>query len=135
MEFIAEIDQLRHILKWIRKELAQMDFDSSRMNKIELASEEALVNIMRYAYQGKSEKIDVEVRSVPKSHAEIVFKDHGPPFNPLEAKELDLSSTLEERETGGLGIYLIRAIMDEVRYLREGGQNVLTLIIRSSRRK
>lgn len=131
MRFIAKIDQLRPILKWIREQLANMEFDQAKLKQIELASEEALVNIIHHAYQGRIEDIEIEVDPISKNRVEIIFKDHGPPFNPLEAKEVNLFAQLEEREIGGLGIPFIRQLTDEVRYSREGNLNVLVLVKRS----
>lgn len=128
MKFIAKVEQLRPILKWIREQLAHMKFDQAKLKQIELASEEALVNIIHHAYQGRAEDIEIEVHATLKNCAEIIFKDHGPPFNPLEAKEVNLFAQLEEREIGGLGIPFIRQLVDEVRYSREGNLNVLVLV-------
>jgi anti-sigma regulatory factor (Ser/Thr protein kinase) len=129
MKFIANIEQLRPILEWIRSQIAQMGFDRSALHNIELASEEAVINIIHHAYQDSPETVDVMVNVLPeKSCAEIVFKDFGPPFNPLEMKEIDPLAELDEREIGGLGIYFIRQLMDEVRYSREQDQNILVLV-------
>ena len=57
------------------------------------------------------------------------IRDKGMPFNPLEQKEADLNVSLEERQIGGLGIHLIKEIMDEVRYAYEDGENVLRLAV------
>jgi anti-sigma regulatory factor (Ser/Thr protein kinase) len=106
-----------------------MEFDPPTLRKVELASEEALVNIIRHAYQELPGEIEIEVRAFPHSHVEIVIQDRGPPFDPLEEdREVDRTSSLEEREEGGLGIIFIRKYMDDVRYQRRGDQNVLTLV-------
>ena len=134
MEFIAKIDQIHCCLQWIKAELRSMDFDPTILHRLELASEEALVNIINHAYQGRPEKVEIWVNLFPKSHAEIVFKDHGPPFNPLDAQSAqDLS--LEERKIGGLGIHLMRKCVDEIQYSRIENHNVLVFIIRSSQKK
>jgi anti-sigma regulatory factor (Ser/Thr protein kinase) len=129
MKFLANIEQLRPILGWIREQIAEIGFDRSALHNIELASEEAVINIIHHAYQDSPETVEVMVNIFPeKKRAEIVFKDFGPPFNPLDAKEIDPQQELEEREIGGLGIYFIRQLMDEVRYSRENDQNVLILV-------
>ena len=136
--FFAKIELLHPLLGWLHDCLAPMDFDSNVLRQIELACEEAFVNIIQHAYQGLPEEIEIEVTLFPKSRVEITFKDHGPPFNPLAAKEVDPLSALEEKDVGGLGIHLIRKLMDEVRYNRIQGLNVLILIkkfSRSSQRK
>lgn len=123
--FLAKIELLRPTLLWIREQLKHLD--TATLRKIELASEETIVNIIHHA---RPENIEIELKIFPKSHVEITFKDAGPPFNPLQVKPPDQTSPLEEREPGGLGIHLIRQTMDEVRYKREGNRNILTLIKR-----
>ncbi len=130
MEFIASIDRLHEILDWIRKELEPMQFESSTLHRVTLASEEALVNIIHHAYQGRPEKVEIEVRCL-KTHAEITFEDGGPPFNPLKAKAVDSTLPIEEREAGGLGIHFIRQCIDEVRYMRQKEKNILIFVIPS----
>jgi anti-sigma regulatory factor (Ser/Thr protein kinase) len=129
MKFIANVEQLRPILAWIREQVAPLGFDRSTLHNIELASEEAVINIIHHAYRDSPETVEVMVQIPPeKNQIEIVFKDFGPPFNPLETPEINPFAELEEREIGGLGIYFIRQLMDEVRYTRERDQNVLVLI-------
>ncbi len=136
MHFEASLENLRSILQWILDELKGVGFDRDSLNKIELASEEAIVNVYKHGYKGRAEKIEIEVKRLPKK-CEIVIKDHGPPFNPLKWKGVDITSPLDEREIGGLGIYFIRNSMDGVRYARIKNQNVLTLVksIHSSSQK
>ncbi len=131
--FEAKIELIRAIFRWIQERLAKIPMDEKVGKKIELAVEEALVNIIRHAYLGKPEKITVGV-SIDLNQVEIIIKDHGPPFNPLKTKLPDLEGNAEERAIGGLGIMIMRQNMDEVRYRREGKFNVLTLVktIRSS---
>lgn len=129
MKFIATVEQLRPILGWIREQIAQVGFDRTALHNIELASEEAVINIIHHAYQDSPETVEVVVHVLPeKIGAEIVFKDFGPPFNPLETKAIDPTAEIEEREIGGLGIYFIRQLMDDVRYSRDRDQNVLVLV-------
>lgn len=127
MEFSAVIDNLSSLLEWIKKQLGHQ-VDAKRLKKIELASEEVFVNIIHHGYKGQIGKIEVHVQCLPTS-IEITFADNGPPFNPLETKKVDHSIPIEEMEVGGLGIHLIKQLIDEVRYQRTRNQNVLTLTI------
>lgn len=137
--FSAQIDQLRPMLEWVLSQLLSMEFDPPTLRKIELASEEALVNVMQHAYSNKPGQVEVEVKLYSKSHIEIVVKDRGRPFTPLEIKAIDPAQPLEEREIGGLGLFFIHQCMDEVKYDREGDENILIMKKkipnRSSRKK
>ena len=124
-KFRAELDELPSMLAWIREQL--FGFPDRTLLKIELACEEAIVNIIRHA---KTESLEIEVQVVPKSHAAITFADKGPPFNPLEPSAPDLTLSLEEREPGGLGLFLIRQNMDELSYARKENRNHFTMIKR-----
>ncbi|HSX25767.1 MAG TPA: ATP-binding protein [Chlamydiales bacterium] len=127
--FSAKLDQLHSMLHWIQNQLVPMQYDQAILSKIELASEEALVNIIHHAYKDRSGKIEIEVNSFPGKRVEISIRDQGPPFNPLEySSKIDLNASLEDREEGGLGIFFLLKCMDEVRYEREKGSNVLILI-------
>jgi anti-sigma regulatory factor (Ser/Thr protein kinase) len=134
MEFTASLGQLHMILEWIRQQLKPMDFSPKVLHRIELASEEALVNTIQHAYQGRPEKVEIKVELF-KTKAEISFIDHGAPFNPVNAKSIDQDLPLEEREIGGLGIHFIRRCVDEMHYSYTEQKNVLTFIIHSSQKK
>jgi sigma-B regulation protein RsbU (phosphoserine phosphatase) len=117
------------MLVWIHDQAKWVGFDSKTIKKIELASEEAIVNVINHAYEPLKGNIEIAIRSIPKMSLEIEIKDQGFPFNPLQDADLaDLESSLEKREVGGLGIHFIRQCMDEVSYKRTAGSNILTLI-------
>ena len=95
---------------------------------INLALEEAVVNVVNYAYpEGTVGDIEMEVNADEKAIT-FILRDHGKPFDPTAAKEVDITLPAEERQIGGLGIHLIRNYMDEVKYDYCDGQNVLTLV-------
>ena len=128
-DFEAKVDSLRSCLEWILSQLEPVGFSSQQLQKIELASEEAIINIISH---GNVEIIGVEIQAVLRSHVEICITDTGAAFNPLENKPIDPTLKEEEREIGGLGIHFIRKCMDEVRYERKSNQNILTLVKRVS---
>lgn len=111
-----------------------MKFPKNVLHKIELASEEAIVNIIHHAYQERPEKIEIEIQCTRDS-AHILFKDQGPPFNPLQQFAVDCESSLEQRKEGGLGIYLMRKYIPEMHYERRKSQNVLKFTIHSSQKR
>ena len=90
--------------------------------------EELFVNIAHYAYNPEIGEaiIGCNVDQAPPSIT-IQFRDRGVPFNPLARKDADITLSAEERDIGGLGIFMVKDYMDEVTYAYEDGQNVLTL--------
>jgi sigma-B regulation protein RsbU (phosphoserine phosphatase) len=107
---------------------AEEGIDEMTLLGINLALEEAVVNVVNYAYpEGTVGDIEMEVNADEKAIT-FILRDHGKPFDPTAAKEVDITLSAEERQIGGLGIHLIRNYMDEVKYDYCDGQNVLTLV-------
>ena len=96
--------------------------------KLRLSIEEAVENVVRYAYEGGIGWLEV---GTSLDHDSLVLtvelRDAGVPFNPLEAPDPDVTLSANEREIGGLGIYLCKKMMDDIRYRYEDGNNVLTM--------
>ena len=89
------------------------------------ASSEILANIESYAYEDGGE---LQIMTISRGRRiSIVFKDSGVPFDPLLAKKPDVTLPLEQRSPGGLGIHIVRKLMDSVSYRYEDGQNILTI--------
>lgn len=127
-KFPAKLDVLHQILKWIREVVEVLGFEKSDLRKIELASEEALVNIMQHAYKGQGTGF-VEVTIKQGDKFELILKDQGPYFNPLlEKSEINLEIPLEKRLEGGLGIFMMKKYMDHISYQRDGSTNILRLV-------
>ena len=126
----AKLENLKSMLQFIRNGAEQQGFDKKEINKIQVAAEEALVNVISYAYPDDGG--DVEIRCNAKGTEGLVIEiiDWGIPFDPLSLPEPDIEALPEEREVGGLGIHIMRNIMDEVSYKREGDRNILTLVKR-----
>ena len=125
--FEAKLESLQDMMQWVREQIQSAGFYPPESQKIELALEEALVNVIHYAYGNNGGSIELGCSQEPQK---IVFtiKDQGPPFNPLlQAPTVDHFGSLDEKKVGGLGILLIRHYMDEVRYDRIENSNVLTL--------
>ncbi len=105
-------------------------FRPRRIQEIQLAVEEALVNIFNYAYP---ENRDGEVRILcePGDQDRLVveFRDKGIPYAFEDLGDADVSSPVADREIGGLGVFLIRKMVDDVRFRRDGDENILTFIL------
>jgi sigma-B regulation protein RsbU (phosphoserine phosphatase) len=104
-----------------------MGFDDLTTMQMNLAIEEAVVNVMNYAYpEGTTGSVNIEVQA-NDARLKFVISDSGKHFDPTSVAEADTSLSAEDRSIGGLGIYLVRQLMDSVNYERIGGFNVLTL--------
>ena len=89
--------------------------------------EEAVVNVMEYAYpEGTQGKVDISA-SVEGDDVIFVISDSGTAFDPTAKADVDVNQEVEDRPIGGLGIHLVRKIMDSVKYERIDGKNILTL--------
>ena len=122
---ISEIDRLSEFMDGV---VADLSLEMTDAYNLHLALEEACSNIIRYAYPGDTGGqfvLDVQADS-----RQVVFTltDKGIPFNPLEnAPEVDTTLSAEQREIGGLGIFLIRSVMHSVDYQRRDDSNVFTM--------
>ena len=121
---VAEVPVLAEFVEGICEEVGM---DMPTMMQLNLAIEEAVVNVMDYAYPAGEEGEVVVDAVVNDGQLQIVIKDQGTPFDPTAKGEVDTTLSAEERKIGGLGIHLIRTIMDTVSYERVGDSNVLTL--------
>lgn len=124
----ARLEYLEEMLNFIRASAQECRFDEKKISEIHLAAEEALVNVINYAYPGSAGDLQLTCSVRNGATLEIEIRDQGIAFDPLSLPTPNIDAPLEERRIGGLGIYLIRKIMDEVRYAREGDSNILTMV-------
>ena len=130
----AKLENLARWMNGVSECAREQGFDQKKIGKIELALEEALVNICNYAYP--EEPGDVEVNCQEDDSRFIIeIIDSGNPFDMTSLPAPDLPSSIEERKIGGLGIFLIKKMVDDVRYRREGNFNILKLTIKRDEEK
>ncbi len=121
---IETIPQLNEFIDTVAEEIG---LDMPLTMSLNLALEEAVVNVMEYAYPpGSKETLQIEMGS-DGEQLTFIISDHGVPFDPTKQAEADTTLSVEERAIGGLGIHLVRQIMDVISYERIDGFNVLTL--------
>ena len=119
-----EVEALGAFVKGVAEDLS---LGKPLTNKLRLAVEEAVVNVMEYAYP-KGTRGDVDIRAVSNGRRlKFIISDSGIPFNPTEVSAAATTLSAEERPIGGLGILLVRELMDSINYERIHGKNVLTL--------
>ncbi len=122
-----DIQELEKLEPFLNDFFEQKNLDLSRLPQLDLALEEAVANVIMYAYP-KGERGTVEITIETKEEQiQIDISDAGTPFNPLQRPEVKLSNSIEERPIGGLGIHLIKEIMDKVEYQYKDGKNMLTM--------
>ncbi len=120
---VQEVPQLASFIETVA---AENNLDHSLTMELNLAVEEAVVNVMEYAYpQGVTGDVTIEV-SVDDGQLDINIIDSGMPFDPTGKSDPDTSLSVEERSVGGLGIFLVRQLMDTVSYHRTDEKNILS---------
>jgi serine/threonine-protein kinase RsbW len=123
----ADLNDIERMCRLVRQFGELHDVPSRTLYAVNLALDETVTNIVQYAYddpRGKELLVRLEV-SGNELRGDVV--DEGRAFNPLEAAVPDLAAPLPDREPGGLGIHLVRSLIDRLSYRREDGKNVLTM--------
>ena len=124
----AKVHNLEEVQQFVNEQLIEHGCPAKVRTHISIAVEEIFVNIASYAYhpeKGKA-KVRVEVSGDPVS-VTITFVDHGVPYDPLAKDDPDVTLSANERDIGGLGIFMTKNLMDDVSYEYKDGQNILTL--------
>ena len=124
----AKIDNLNKVLDFIDEELENAGCGMKAQMQINIAVEELFVNVAHYAYAPGTGDICISIsfRDDPKL-AEIVLTDSGVPYDPLSKDDPDVGLSAEEREVGGLGIFMVKKSMDLMTYEYKDGHNVVTI--------
>ena len=124
----AKLDNLAQVLQFVDSRLEEEDCPIGVQMKIDVAVDELFVNIASYAYApgSGSATVRMEVEEDPKTVV-ITFVDCGVPYDPLAKEDPDVTLSINDREIGGLGIFMVKKSMDDMIYAYENGQNVLTI--------
>jgi len=123
----ADINAIPNVSVVLDQTMRANGFAEEEILDTQLAVEEAITNIIRHGYAGTYGEILITCRTT-HGHSEVQIEDSAPPFNPLSIPDPDISDNIEDRKIGGLGVFLIRQVMDEVVYRYESGKNILVLI-------
>ena len=128
----AELDNLDEFVNFVIEHSAEVGFDKRTINKIRLAFEEAVVNVINYAYPNNDGTVEIVCSPVIadgiKKGIEIKLIDSGIAFDPIGKDDPDTSLPAEHRPIGGLGIFMVKKIMDGLNYSRTDNKNILTMI-------
>jgi len=125
----ARLEYLQKSMNLISSCARDQGFNQNKILEIELAAEEALVNIFKYAY--KTREGDVEIICGLDNNENFILEisDTGEPFNVLSVADPDITADISERQIGGLGVFLMKKLTESVQYRYEGDKNILSLIV------
>lgn len=124
----ASLENIEKVTAFIDEQLESLGCPVKAQMQIDIAIDELFGNIAHYAYNPEvgPATVRVEIQEEPLSVV-ITFIDNGVPYDPLAREDPDTSLSVEEREIGGLGIYMVKKSMDEIAYEYKNGQNILTI--------
>ena len=124
----ASLEKLDEVLAFVEENLEKNDCPMKVLMQVQIAVEEIFVNISHYAYDSEqgTVTIRVEVGGDPLQVI-ITFIDQGVPYDPLQKEDPDVTLSAEERQIGGLGIFMVKKSMDDMTYEYVNGKNILTI--------
>jgi anti-sigma regulatory factor (Ser/Thr protein kinase) len=120
----------RQVGDWVSDFARRSGLTKEVQNAIDLSLTEWITNVISYAYDGSREHWITIRFQKGESEVRVEIEDDGRPFDPLTLPSADTQAPLEGRPIGGLGVHMMRKLMDTVLYQREGGRNILTLMKR-----
>ena len=123
---LAKTENLEQVLEFVNGLLEEKNSPMNLVFELDIAVEELFVNIAHYAYTPEIGEATIQV-SFEEEDVVITFIDRGIPYNPWAKKDPDITLSLEERQIGGRGIYMVKNSMDEVDYAYIDGKNVVTI--------
>lgn len=124
----ATTENIETVTNFVNEQLEALNCPMRAQIQIDIAIDELFGNIAHYAYNPDvgSATVRVEVSKEPMAVI-ITFIDKGVPYDPLSSADPDVTLAAEERQIGGLGIYMVKKSMDEISYEYKNGQNILTI--------
>ena len=123
-----DIQEVKRLSNFLKSVIEKLDIETSLARKLRLGVEEAVVNVINYAYPADNEG-NITINMMSDGHSlRFQIIDEGVAFDPTAKQKTDTTLSVEDRQIGGLGILLVRELMDSINYERTGGRNILTLI-------
>lgn len=123
----AKTENLDKLLSTLREYMEKAGCPMDKQTAFEICAEEIFVNIAHYAYGGEGCGKAYIMTQTDSNSISVCFRDKGMPYNPLEREDPDTELSAEERPIGGLGIFMVKTMMDEVSYEYKEGFNCLTM--------
>ena len=129
MTIEANTGNLEKVLAFLDAELDEAGCGMKVQTQMDIAVEELFVNIASYAYAPGEGSVTIRVDTAPEPKTvTVTFFDSGTPYDPLEKPDPDVTLSADERQIGGLGIFMVKKSMDAMHYERREGQNILTIV-------
>lgn len=127
IQFAADVREIERLNQLVRQFGELHQIPSRALYAVNLALDELVTNVCLYGFDDPAgHQVIVRLIATP-GQLQASVEDDGKSFNPLDVKQPDLNAPLEQRELGGLGIHLVRSLMDHITYVHENGKNVLTI--------
>ena len=124
----ATIENIETVTDFVNEQLEAFDCPMKAQMQIDIAIDELFGNIAHYAYNPEIGEATVRVEVIEDPMAVVItFIDNGVPYDPLKKEDPDTTLSIEEREIGGLGIFMVKKTMDDIAYEYKDGKNILTI--------
>ena len=128
MTIAATVENIGAVTDFVNEQLEALDCPIKARMQIDIAIDELFGNIAHYAYHPKIGDATVRVEVIQEPLSVVVtFIDQGVPFDPLKKEDPDTGLSAEERDIGGLGIFMVKKSMDEISYVHRDGKNILSI--------
>lgn len=124
LELDAQRSLLEPLLDVFSRDLKDGNCPEEKIEEIRICAEEIFINIASYAYPENDGAVQIE-EEVDANTIQVLFADEGVPYNPLEKEDPDITASIQDREIGGLGIFMVKQMADEIRYEYKDGKNCL----------
>jgi len=127
----ADLNEIPAVSAALEDAMRNHSFEEEEILDTQLAVEEAITNVIVHGYEERGEQGEIVITCrATKGMVEIQIEDTAIPFDPLSLPEPDITASVEDRKIGGLGIFLIRQVMDGIVYRHENNKNILVLVKR-----
>ncbi len=132
----AELSNLESVNMFVESKLEEHGCGAKIVLQIALVVEELFANVANYAYKDRADSennyVDINVEFAESESGaksvKITFTDEGVPYNPLLKPDPDITLSAEERQIGGLGIFMVKKYVDDIYYEHSNGKNILTVV-------
>jgi len=123
----STMEEYQKAIEFIEDHLVATNMNQQNRLKVLIACEELIVNIINYAYEKGNGDLEIEFEE-KEDWVKITICDNGKAFNPLQKADAEVETSIEEREVGGLGILMLKKLIDQIEYSYQDGQNRITMM-------